>query len=230
MADTFPTQAAPFGIVIADDHELARSGLRAMVEGEPDLRVVGEARDGLEAVDLCRLLAPGLVLLDVRMPRLDGLGAARRISDECPGVRIVMVTMHDSPAYLAEALQAGAAGYVLKDASRRELLAALRSVLDGDTFLNGAMAARIIGRIGPPAAPGSKSLDRSPIEPLTPRELDVLGLVARGMTNKEVGRELEISPGTVKVHVERIIGKLGVADRTQAAVRGVERGLVRMAE
>jgi DNA-binding NarL/FixJ family response regulator len=207
-------------IVIADDHELARSGLRAMIEGEDDLLVVGEARDGLEVVELCRREAPDLALLDVRMPRMDGMGAARALNEHCPGVRIVMVTMHDSPEYLSEALSAGASGYVLKDASRRELLGALRTVLAGETFLNGAVAARLIEGLTP------RRTARSPVDVLTPRETRVLGLVARGMTNKEVGRELDISPATAKAHVERIIGKLGVADRTQAAVRGVECGLV----
>jgi DNA-binding NarL/FixJ family response regulator len=208
-------------LVIADDHELARSGLRVMLEGEADLRVIGEAVDGLDALELCRRHSPEMVLLDVRMPRLDGLSAARAIRDACPGVRVVMVTMHDSPEYLAEALRAGASGYILKDASRRELLEAVRAVLRGEAFLNGAMTAQVLKALAFHASPA-----RGGGEALTPREREVLALVAQGLSNKEIARNLGISPGTAKVHVERIISKMGVADRTQAAVRAVERGLV----
>ena len=212
----------PARLIIADDHELARSGLRAMLEGEADLEVVGEARDGVEAVALCAKIAPDLALLDIRMPRLDGLGAARAIRQQSPRTGVVMVTMHDSPEYLGEAIRAGAAGYVLKDSTRRDLLAAVRTVLRGEAFLNGALATRLIQQLSLPSGlePGSD------MEPLTPRETEVLARVVRGLTNKEIARELDIAPGTVKVHVERVIGKLGAADRTQAAVRAIERGLV----
>lgn len=225
MTDRTPAggRPSPARLVIADDHDLARSGLRAMLAGEPDLTVIGEARDGEEALDLCRRLQPDLALLDVRMPRLDGLAATHAIRQHAPRVSVVIFTMHDSPQYLEEAIKAGAAGYILKDATRRELIDAVRGVLSGESFLNGALTTRLLRQLARTSRPGA-----SPPEMLTPRELEVLGLVAQGLTNREIGDRLSISGGTAKVHVERIIGKLGVADRTQAAVRAIELGLVRL--
>jgi DNA-binding NarL/FixJ family response regulator len=194
-----------------------------MLEGEPDIVVAGEARDGLEALELAGDLMPDLVILDVRMPRLDGLGAARAIRDAHPQIKIVIVTMHESVDYLEAAVRAGASGYVLKDASRREILTALRAVIGGEAFLNGALARDVIRRLAAGTTSASRRLDV-----LTAREIEVLGRVAQGLTNKEIARHLAISPGTVKVHVEHVISKLGVADRTQAAVRAVEQSLVRL--
>jgi DNA-binding NarL/FixJ family response regulator len=196
--------ARPYRLVIADDHELARAGLRAMLSGELDLEIVGEATDGREALDLCCLLRPDLAILDVRMPEMDGLAATRAIKQTCLSTSVVIFTLHESPEYLLEALRAGAAGFLLKDASRRELIAAVRQVLAGD----------------------ARPSVRSPSTPITPRELEVLRQVARGKTNREIGEQLSMSPGTAKVHVEHIISKLGVSDRTQAAVRALELGLL----
>lgn len=218
---------APARIVLADDHELARSGLRAMLEGEDDLAIVGEATDGEEAVRLCRELAPDLALLDIRMPRLDGLAAARAVRDLGLGTRVLMLTIEDKPDHLARAVVAGAAGYVLKDASRAELLAAIRTVLGGGKVLDSALAAALIGALARDDAPKEEPAAGRPAGGgLTARETDVLRLIVEGMTNKEIARALRIAPGTAKVHVERVIGKLGVADRTQAAVHAVQRGLI----
>ncbi len=209
-------------IIIADDHELARLGLRTMLTPEPDLEVVGEAATGRETVELTRRLRPDLVLMDIRMPDLDGLAATRAIKEELPQTSILVVTLSEDPDYLLEALRVGAAGCILKDASRREVVAAVRQVLSGESPLDPKLAAQLIRRLAarplePPARHG---------DALTPREVDVLRLVADGKTNAEIAQELFVSVGTVKVHVERIIDKLGVSDRTQAAVRAVELGYI----
>jgi DNA-binding NarL/FixJ family response regulator len=209
-------------LLVADDHDLARSGLRSMLAGEPGLEVVGEAVNGREALMLCRRLRPDLVLMDVRMPELDGLATTTAIKRECPDTSVIVVTMHENPDYLLEALKAGAAGYVLKGATKREFIATIRRVLDGEAVLQPELAMQLLRRIvseatGPTTAPA---------EQLTPRERDVLRLVAEGRTNQEIGRELTLSLSTVKTHVEHILAKLGVSDRTQAAVRAAELGLL----
>jgi NarL family two-component system response regulator LiaR len=209
-------------VIIADDHELSRTGLRGMLTGEPYLEVVGEAATGQQAVTLCRRLRPDVALMDVRMPELDGLAATRIIKEESPRTAVVMVTMHENPEYLLEALRAGAAGYVLKDATHEEVLRTIRRVVDGEALLTPEIASRLLVRLVREKAAGPVPM---PTPPLTQRERVVLRLVARGWTNREIAAELELSPGTVKVHVERILAKLGVSHRTQAAVRAVEMGL-----
>jgi len=209
-------------IVIADDHELARLGLRTMRQPEPDLEVVGEAATGREAIELSRQLEPDLVLMDIRMPDLDGLAATRTIKEELPRISILILTLSEDPDYLLEALRVGAAGYVLKDASRREVVTAVRQVLNGESPLDPKLAAQLIRRLATQTPQKDQPAKHG--DELTHRELDVLRLVAEGKTNAEIGQSLFVSVGTVKVHVERIINKLGVSDRTQAAVRAVELG------
>jgi DNA-binding NarL/FixJ family response regulator len=218
-----PAPATPARLIIADDHELARAGLRTMISGERGLEIVGEATTGVEAVQLCRNLLPELALLDVRMPDMDGLEATRAIKQTCPQTSVIIVTMHESSEYLMTAIKNGAAGYLLKDTSRRELLTAVRQVLRGDSFLNTELTQRLLQHM----ASETTRAEETTIEPLTPREMDVLHLLTQGQTNREIARNLVISAGTVKVHVERIIAKLHVSDRTQAAVRATQLGLLK---
>src|SRR5438067_406330 len=215
-------EQAPRRVIIADDHELARLGLRTMLSPEPDLEVVGEAATGREAIDLTRKLEPDLVLMDIRMPDLDGLAATRAIKEVLPRTSILIVTLSEDPDYLMEALRVGAAGFVLKDASRREVVAAVRQVLSGESPLDPKLAAQLIRRLAGQTPPKDEPARHG--DNLTQRELEVLRLVAEGKTNHDIAQALFVSVGTVKVHVERIIDKLGVSDRTQAAVRAVELG------
>ena len=212
----------PARIMIVDDHELARAGLRSMLGGAPDLEVVGEAADGQEALALCRRLKPNLVLMDVRMPKLNGLVATRELKEQHPGICVILVTMHEDPDYLVEGLKSGAAGYILKEATRRELLTAVRQALRGESPLDPGLAAQLLQRLRGETARRAGTFP----EQLTPREREVLQLLAQGQSNREIGRNLGISVGTVKVHVEHIIAKLGVSDRTQAAVRAAGLGLL----
>src|ERR687897_172940 len=215
-------------LVLADDHHLLRRGFRSLISDEPGLEVVGEASTGLEAIEICRRLAPDLVLMDVRMPEMDGITATRRIKREQPGVSVLMVTMHENPDYLLEALDAGAAAYVLKDAPADRLINAVRRTLNGESPLNQELATLLLRRLADEKQhkpePSPLENDQPPINSLTPRETEVLTLLTTGQTNQQIADSLNISKGTAKVHVERIIRKLEVSDRTQAAVRAIELG------
>jgi DNA-binding NarL/FixJ family response regulator len=221
----------PARLIVADDHALLRTGIRSMLAGEPDFEVVGEAADGQEAMELCRTLHPDLVLMDVRMPRMDGLAATRAIKEEFPRTSVIMVTMQEDPDYLFEAVIAGAAGYVLKGATPEQLTDAVRQVLDGEFLFNQRLTIDLLRSMAggeKPATPSARDAasDESLSEPLTAREKEILRLLARGQSNPQIARELVVSPGTVKNHVRDIIAKLGVSDRTQAAVRAMELGLL----
>jgi DNA-binding NarL/FixJ family response regulator len=221
-------------LLIADDHALVREGMRAMLVSEQNLEVVGEAENGREALQLCRELRPDLILMDVRMPEMDGLAATREIKGEYPETRILILTTHDSPEYLMDAIRAGAAGYVLKDATKQRLLDAMRRVISGESPVNQELAMQVIQRLTGenrrPAAtvhePAEKRRGEALAEPLTNREIEVLRLLALGKTNRQVAKELLISLSTVKTHIQHVNIKLGVLDRTQAAVRAVELGLL----
>ncbi len=218
-------------VVIVDDHDLAREGLRDMLIDEPDIEVVGEASNGWESLALCSRLQPDLVLMDVRMPEMDGLAATREIKQQHTKISVLMVTMHENPDYLLEALKAGAAGYVLKDAHQHEIITAIHQVRRGDSPLDPQLAARVLRRVatkevqhenvGKPQISGF-----SFIETLTPREQEVLEIMKLGWTNRQIAQKLFISPGTVKNHVEHIIAKLEASDRTQAVVRALELGVL----
>ncbi|WP_277593521.1 response regulator [Pseudomonas chlororaphis] len=210
-------------LVLADDHEVTRTGFVALLAGHPEFEVVGQARDGQEALELCERLQPDIAILDIRMPLLNGLGAARLLHQRQPAIKVVIFTMDDSPDHLEAAIAAGAVGYLLKDASRSEVLGALQRVAQGEEALNSTVSARLLRRMAERNAGGNGGTQ---VVALTARERQVLGLVAGGFSNREIGEKLGITTGTAKAHVERVIGKLGAADRTQAAVRGIALGLV----
>ena len=224
--------APPARVLLADDHGVVRQGFRLVLGTQPDLEVVGEADDGREALEQARRLRPDLVLMDVTMPVMGGLEATRRLKEEMPGVCVLMVTSHEEPECLLEAIQSGAAGYVLKGAPVSRLIGAIRRALGGESPLDQELAARLIQGLSEKAGevrreePVGRSARPPLAEPLTRRELEVLGLMARGMSNPEIARELAIARPTAKTHVERVIRKLGVSDRTQAVVRAIDLGLV----
>jgi DNA-binding NarL/FixJ family response regulator len=207
-------------VMLVDDHELVRQGVASMLAKAEDLTVVGEAKTGREAIESARKELPDVVLMDVRMPDMDGLEATRRIKEERPRTAVIMVTMHDNPAYLREAVRAGAAGYLLKDVSKDDLLDAIRQVATGGAFIESQMLKGMLSEMKPGAATPSAARN------LTKREREILALVAEGLSNREIADRLVLSPETVKSHVAAILEKLNVSDRTQAAIYAVRNGLV----
>ena len=211
-------------VLIADDQAMVREGFSVLLGAQPDLEVVGEAVDGRDAVDQAAALRPDVVLMDVRMPVLDGLAATRLIVGHAPTARVLVVTTFDLDEYVYEALRAGASGFVLKDASAQALAEAVRVVAAGDAMLAPSVTRRLLGtfaRLGAPR-PGPSRAER-----LTERESEVLTLVARGCSNAEIAERLVVAEQTVKTHMSRILAKLGLRDRTQAAIFAFETGLVR---
>jgi DNA-binding NarL/FixJ family response regulator len=222
-------------LLIADDHALVREGMRAMLASEPNLEVVGEAENGREALELCRELRPDLILMDVRMPEMDGMAATRVIKGEYPSTSVLIVTTHESPEYLMDAIRAGAAGYVLKDSTKQQLLNAVHRVINGESPLNQELAMQLLQRLtveenqrhtAPLPESVRKRQEETLAEPLTDREIEILRLLALGKTNRQLAQDLRVSLSTVKTYMQRVIGKLGVSDRTQAAVRAAELGLL----
>lgn len=214
----------PARVLICDDQEMMRVGLRMVVESQPDLTVVGEAADGLQAIDAAARHRPDVILLDVRMPRLDGVTAAGRIRAAQPATRILMITTFDLDEYAFAALRGGADGFLVKDVPAAEMLVAIRGVLRGDPMVSPSVTRRLLDRYvtadaGPLADPR--------LERLTEREREVLGLIARGLSNAEIADRLHLGETTVKTHVRRILGKLEVRDRIGAVVLAYESGLSR---
>jgi DNA-binding NarL/FixJ family response regulator len=215
---------SPITVLVADDQQLVRRGFRVILEAEPDIRVVAEAGDGREAVELVRRHAPAVALLDIRMPVLDGLRAAREVIALSPGTRVLILTTFDADEYVYEALRNGASGFLLKDAPADQLITAVRSLAAGDALIDPVITRRLISRFAL-AARGPAGLPAE-LRPLTARELEVLRLVARGLSNVEIARELVVEENTVKTHVSRILMKLGLRDRVQAVVLAYELGFV----
>jgi DNA-binding NarL/FixJ family response regulator len=194
-----------------------------MLTGQRGLEVVGEAANGREALALCRRLQPDLALIDVRMPEMDGLATCRSIKQECPAISVILITVYEKSEYLIEALKAGAAGFVLKDITQPELITSIRRVLRRESLLNSEVVVRLLGHLDGETSCREELLPKQ----LSEREYEVLHLLAKGKTNPEIAQQLTISVGTVKIHVEHILAKLRVSDRTQAAVRATELGLLR---
>jgi DNA-binding NarL/FixJ family response regulator len=210
-------------VLIADDQALVRTGFRVILDAEPDLEVVGEAADGRETIDAVRTKRPDIVLMDVRMPNLDGIEATRRLAAAEHPPRILILTTFDLDAYVYEALRAGASGFLLKDAGADELLHAVRVIAAGEALLSPSITRRLIADYARRPPPSEQP---AALAELTPRELEVLRLVARGLSNGEIARELVLGEATVKTHVARIFQKLDVHDRAQAVVLAYESGLV----
>jgi DNA-binding NarL/FixJ family response regulator len=211
-------------VVIADDQSLVRTGLRTVLEVEPDIEVVGEAADGAQAVELCQARQADVVLMDVRMPRLDGLAAARRLNELGSATRVVMLTTFDLDEYVYDALRAGASGFLLKDATSDQLVAAVRIAADGNAMLAPSVTRRLIAEFGRKV--GERKPKTARLDALSEREREVLGLIAEGLSNAEIAQRLHLGETTVKTHVGHILTKLDLRDRIQAVIAAYDAGLV----
>jgi DNA-binding NarL/FixJ family response regulator len=206
-------------VVVADDHNVVRKGIRDLLSDEDDIAVVGEARNGQEAVDLSAALLPDVVVMDIAMPEMTGVEATRRIRALTPAVRVLVLTAYDDDPYIYGLLDAGASGYILKTAESREIVRAVRATAAGQSAIDPAVAPRLIARLRRPATGA---------DTLTERELEVLRRAARGLTNKQIGADLQISDRTVQNHLANIYAKLGVASRTEAVTAGLQRQLIKL--
>jgi DNA-binding NarL/FixJ family response regulator len=222
-------------LLVVDDHAIMRLGIKAILDRDATLEVVGEAQDGHEAIARCRELRPDLTLMDVSMPGMDGIETTRRIKAEFPLTSVLILTAHAEHRLLMEAVKAGAAGYVLKGDHPHHILDAVRAVLNGETPLDQGLAMQLLRRLGEeaaaqggraPAEPATSVLVAATPSSLTPRETEVLACLASGKTNRQIAQELHLSLSTVKRHLEHILSKLKVSDRTQAAVKAIEMGLL----
>jgi RNA polymerase sigma factor (sigma-70 family) len=212
-------------VLVADDQALVRAGFRKILEGDPEIEVIGEAADGVEAVELTRRLDPDVVLMDIRMPELDGIAATRRLTEEAKTkTRVLMLTTFGLNDYVYEALRAGASGFLLKDSPPEQLIGAVHVIDRGDALLDPAITRAVIEDFA--SKPALQRELASRLDELTAREREVFALLARGLSNAEIAQELVVSEGTVKTHVARLLGKLGVRDRVQAVIYAYESGLV----
>lgn len=216
-------------VLLADDEPLLRAGARLLLNQAGDIEIVAEAGDGAEAIDVVRRLPVDVALMDIRMPRVDGLAAVEEFGRVAPGVRVIMLTTFGDEAYVARALRAGAAGFLLKDTDPAQLIQAVRSAAGGDAVLSPRIAKQVIDRFRDADAADADSVARARrrLEALTAREIEVLVRVGRGLGNAEIAGELRLSTGTVKIHVSRILAKLGCANRVQAAILAHDAGVLR---
>lgn len=215
-------------VMLVDDQALFREGLRTLLSIRPDLEVVGEAENGREAVELAAQLHPDVILMDLRMPVLNGVAATRQLQQEQPDSKVIVLTTFDDDEYIFDGLRAGAVGYLLKDVSSDKLVEAIRAAARGESFLEPSIAAKVVAeftRLSGSSRPSSPP-EQPLVEPLSERELEILSVLAEGASNREIAQKLYITEGTVKNHVTNILGKLGVRDRTQAALKARELGLV----
>ena len=215
----------PIRLLIVDDQRLMREGLHTLLELEPDLEISGEAEDGLAALEQYEILQPDVVLMDIRMPRLDGVEATRRLCLRWPEARIIILTTFDDDAYVFDGLRAGALGYLLKDVSGQELAEAIRKVAGGGALIEPSIARKVLAEFARLAEPARPTLEQLP-EPLSEREQEILRLLAKGANNRQIASQLFLAEGTVKNYVSTILDKLAVQDRTQAALRARELGLL----
>jgi DNA-binding NarL/FixJ family response regulator len=225
--------AAPVRIVVADDHQIVRSGFAALLDTQPDFTVVGIADDGAEAVRVCRETSPDVVLMDVRMPGMDGIEATRLLTSADSGPRVLVLTTFDLDEYVYDALRAGASGFLLKDVTAERLFDAVRVIAEGEALLAPAITRRLISEFArqrprpkDPKEPADPVQSGPAFGTLTPRETEVLRLIAAGLSNPEIAKRLVVTEETVKTHVSRVLSKLGLRDRTQAVVAAYESGLV----
>jgi DNA-binding NarL/FixJ family response regulator len=207
----------PIRILLVDDHPVVRAGIEGILNSQPDIEVVGEASDGVEAICLNQTLQPDVILMDLQMPKMDGVTAIKAIHEQANPPHILVLTTYDTDADIVQAIQAGATGYLLKDTPREDFFAAVRQVAQGASVLTPVVASRLMARMRAPAE-----------EQLSDREIEVLTLVSQGHSNKDIAKQLHISTATVKTHLIHIYGKLGVSDRTAAVTTALEKGILRL--
>ena len=213
-------------VLIVDDQQLVREGLHLLLEMIPDICVAGEAADGTAAVEQARKLKPDVVLMDVQMPKLDGVAAARQIQETCPEAKVIILTTFDDDEYIFEGLRAGAVGYLLKDVPSEHLAEAIRAATRGEAFIHPSVTRKVVAEFTRLTERERVRREQPLVEPLSPREMEVLALLAEGLSNQEIAERLTIARGTAKNHVGNILSKLDARDRTQAVLRAQEIGLL----
>ncbi|MET4097032.1 response regulator transcription factor [Arthrobacter sp. UYCu712] len=225
MATLAPPTTLPVRVLLVDDQTLVRTGFRMVLDAQDGVEVVGEAADGRTGIDMCRTLAPDVVLMDVRMPGMDGIAATALIAEECPESRVIVLTTFDLDEYAFAALRAGASGFLLKDVKPAELLASIRAVAGGDAAISSRVSRRMLDLFSQRLPAGHPDAGHDAVAALTPRESEVLSAIAEGLTNTEIAQRMFVAESTVKTHVGRILMKLGLRDRVHAVIFAYEHGL-----